>query len=215
MATLVITTKGTQIKALDGGVFNDNTFAGTPLSGNVNSGAGGAYQKILRSAVAVAAADVTTTATKYSMARLPSTVSIQQIRLLADATTDTSSAAATRWNISAMYSDGPNQSPPITDGTALSLAGNQVTSATDTTGTSSLGAAISFANAATTLDVTVTQTNKLNSKGIATALMQPLWQSLGLASDPGGFLDIILSVSTIATASSSQSSVVAMIVEYN
>lgn len=223
MAALSFTRRSTQIAALSQGpAFDTSGVGGTPGSANVQTGTGGAVTGVLAGVASGfvkrligfvtinPAVDLTTTATIYNLVRLRSNAALHAIRLMVDKNLDTSTTTVLAWNVAASYSDapaGPSVSgttyPPVLDGSLVANAGNQVTSATDTTGTSSFASGIKFGGGANTNSLTndylLPAVNSLNSLGIASARVQPLWQALGLASDPGGYIDINMKVSALPT----------------
>ena len=108
----------------------------------------------------------------YTLLSLPSTAIVQQLYLTNGAVT---SAAA---NIGVYR-------PTNLDGTAGAVVS-----------VSLFAAAVSLAAAATNTDVTNQSTNYTIAKQD-----QPLWQAAGLTADPGGTLDISVTLTAAATAS--------------
>lgn len=118
------------------------------------------------------------TDSKYKMVRLPTQCIVKSIVLFTKSGLDTSTGL--KLDVGAYYSDSVN------DGTPASLQGvlisaNCFMSAT-AFGQSSAGSRIS---AMTNLD-----SNLINKQ---------LWEQVGLASDPGGYIDIVVAVQTVAS----------------
>lgn len=126
--------------------------------------------------VAVTTGQLGATTTKLQMVRLPTTVKIKRLRIESDVSLAASTLAV---DVGAYYSDATN------DGTAAANQGKSVGGAVN-----QFGAAVSFANAAPgNIDVTpIVQDRNM-----------PLWQFLGLTTDPGGNFDIVIAVHTAAT----------------
>lgn len=116
------------------------------------------------------------TASTYKMVRLPTNAKLKALKLNADAALDSSTGLVL--NVGAYYSDATN------DGTAAANQGVLIS-------------ANCFA-AAKVFQATFTDVDVLGAFGAAKR-QQPLWQGLGLASDPGGFIDVVVAVSVIAT----------------
>lgn len=122
-----------------------------------------------------AAASVAST---YKMVRLASNAKVKSVIL------ENEAQGAGKVNVSVFYSDGAN------DGTPPALAGTIV----PTTGDQFFAADVDLAAAVQPGTNVVGQSGKYN----ISKRNQPFWQALGLASDPGGFFDIVLVVHTTA-----------------
>lgn len=124
-------------------------------------------------ATAPVAAGSSATST-YRLVRLPSNAKLKSLDVMTDA-----APGAGAISVGASYSDA------TTDGTQIALQGTLIS-------------ATAFA-AATTLSATAnTRVDVLTALPVAKR-MQPLWQALGLASDPGGFIDVLATVTTAVT----------------
>ena len=137
------------------------------------AGEGAAFRKVeLDGFVTPAAADAA--GTKYIMNRVPSTVHIKSVVLASEA------QAAGKVNVGVFYADDARYIAP----------GNLA----------NLGAVISAAFFASDVDISakVQPTDVTFESGTYTFDLwaKPLWQALGLASDPGGFFDIVAQVHT-------------------
>ena len=141
------------------------------------SGQGGpANLKSLSAYIATVSADAT--GSTYQMVRVPTTAVLKHAWFAADAMT------GGKFQISVYYSDS------TTDGTASANQGVVVPS----TGAAFISGDIDCSSA-------VAWTDELgaNSGGWTKDLINtPLWSALGLASDPGGYFDIVLVCHTTA-----------------
>lgn len=132
-------------------------------------------------------ADTTST---YKMVRLPSAVCLRELVLRAAARLDTGGAsAAFLVDVGAYYSDSK------TDGTVVANQGTSISA-------NCFLAAHSFA---TTLDSVASGVAKPGDliidamQGVnANLIGSPLWKQVGLTSDPGGFIDVVVAVHTAA-----------------
>lgn len=116
------------------------------------------------------------TASKYKMVRLPTYCKLLEVVVNADARPDTGTGLAL--DVGAYYSDS------TVDGTPTALQGTAIS-------VNALAAILAFNAAWTWVHADASLTNL--------AKTQPLWQALGLASDPGGFIDLVIAVHTAAT----------------
>ena len=127
---------------------------------------------------ATTVAGLSLTASTYKLLRLPTNVKLKALSLTPDAALDTSTGLAL--DVGAYYSDS------LTDGTPYALAGTVI-------------AAACFASATTAFHSSATaKTDVLTALAVAKR-NQPLWKAVGLSSDPGGFIDIVVAVHTAAT----------------
>ena len=116
----------------------------------------------------------------YKMIRVASTVVVKH--LLIEGAAETAGA----YNVGLNYSDGPLNG--AYDGTPVSVAGTVINA--------------SFFAAAYSLATAVAEpTDIVNQAGNYPANLrnEPLWQAAGLASDPGGYFDIVLTSTTADT----------------
>lgn len=153
-----------------GAITKLNTVPRT--SPTTGEGASGYVKTVDDFVVISAAASVLST---YRMVRVASNVKVKKVALESEA------QGAGAVNVSVYYGDN------IADG--LSQTGVIV----PTTGDQFFASDVSLATALTPTDVTNEGGNYPLSKR-----NMPLWQALGLASDPGGFFDIVLVVHTTA-----------------
>ena len=152
--------------------FITNADAVPVVANTGGEGAPGQLFSVEGSAVAVASSSVDAT---YQLLRLPSNCKLKSLHL------ESAAQTAGAFDIGAYYAtDGEGGKP-----TAL-LAANAISQAF-------FAAAVSFAAA-------VAITEYTNSAGLYTIdkRTQPLWQALGLATDPGGYIDIVATVKTTA-----------------
>jgi hypothetical protein len=156
------------------------TQAVNPIIRNTAGEGGAALLQQISDTVIVASGD--NTSSTYSFVRLPTTAHVKSVRLY---TTSIASAGAADFNV--RYSDA------INDGTPANLQGTvpQLSSANNKL----FGAAQSMVASGSPYDLTYANATNfpLGSEN------QPLWQVLGLTTDPGGFLDIVAYVTTIVT----------------
>lgn len=129
----------------------------------------------------VTAVSADTTSSVYKMVRLPSNAKVKKV------TINSSIASAGSGDINVAYSDS------TMDGTQPALQGTipQISSANNQL----FGAAASLVLAGVTTDFTFK--NLTNYPQSAANL--PLWLAVGLASDPGGFFDIQINITTAVT----------------
>lgn len=130
--------------------------------------------------VAVTTAGLGNTGTKLKILRLKSNVKLKRVILSADTALDTNGSPTLTLDVGAYYSDS------TVDGTAVANQG-VVISANAFSAILAFGA--TFQNVAADAKWTTVMRN------------QELWQALGLSSNPGGFIDIVVAVhATAATA---------------
>ncbi len=137
--------------------------------------------------VAMTTGGLADTASKYKMVRLPTQCILKLGRLFTKAGLDTSTGL--KVDLGAYYSDSTQ------DGTPASLQGTVIDAdcfmAAVAFGQSSAGSEV---NALSSLDA-----NLRNSQ---------LWAQCGLASDPGGYIDIVLAVQTVVSGTAVAGNVV-------
>jgi hypothetical protein len=124
------------------------------------------------------------TSSLYKMLRLPTGVKLKSLSLTADAALDTSGSPVLAFDVGAYYSDSAYDGTPVVD------QGVQIS-------TAAFGSAVAF-GASTNINAV----NMLAALTVAKRQL-PLWDALGLASDPGGFIDIVLAVHTAAATAAS------------
>lgn len=173
----------------------------------------GNYAKRVLATVTPTAVELGSTTTVYSMVRLPSQCRVKRIVLMADRGLDTSTTTTFAVNVGAAYSDAPGQSPPVLDGSQLTNSSVVIDQACFATarlfgGTGGDGAAAT--RAANIIDLApVNGANKWNVAGHN----KTIWEMLGLATDPGGFIDITLQVQAAPTTT--QTSAIALMVDFD
>ena len=144
--------------------------------------------------VAMTAGGLASTSSTYKMVRLPSSCTLKVGRLFTKAGLDSSTGLAI--DLGAYYSDDNN------DGTPFSLQGVLI-SATCFVSNVAFGQSGAGSNidALSNLDA-----NLRNSQ---------LWQQVGLSSDPGGYIDIVLAVHTVASGTAAAGNVVLNVATVN
>lgn len=159
-----------------------NADASPVVATNTGAGANG-YDKEINDFVTPTAAGLADTTSRYQMVRLPSNAKLKSLKLTSDAALDTNGTPLLSLDVGLYYSDS------TTDGSPQAL----------------LGTAISVNLFAAILVFTTVfqEVNALKSFAVAKR-NQPLWQAAGLASDPGGFFDIVVAVHAGAATASSQ-----------
>jgi len=116
-----------------------------------------------------------TTASTYRVIRVPTNAKVKALAISTAAL-----SASTTLDVGLYYSDAPVGG--VLDGTPPSLAGTLV---------SGQGTLFASAFAATTANDNVSIINQSGNNGIQLR-NQPIWQTAGLASDPGGYFDIVV-----------------------
>lgn len=142
---------------------------------STTAGEGGPYEPKTVDAYLTTTSGKTVGST-YRMVRLKSTVKVKSIVWEAEAMTQGS------FDIGGYYSDATN------DGTTVANQGTVIDA-------DFFASAVSAASLVTPTDVTNESTTYTLDKRI-----QPLWQAIGLTSDPGGFIDIVLTSTNTITA---------------
>lgn len=153
--------------------------ASPSLSASLSEGQGAAGRLVNHSDFVVATAGgLVDTASKYKMVRLPTSCMLKSIVVFTKSGLDSSTGL--KIDIGAYYSDSVN------DGTPASLQGVLIDAdcflAAVAFGQSGAGSRIS--------GITNLDANLINA---------PLWQQVGLSSDPGGYIDVVLAVQTSAS----------------
>lgn len=122
----------------------------------------------------VTASAAASIASKYLLARIPSNAKVKDVILESEA------QAAGATDVGLYYSDS------TIDGTSASLQGTVISAAF-------FGSAVSLAAASRASIVNESGTYTLDKRN------QPIWQAAGLASDPGGFFDVVATLTTAIT----------------
>lgn len=171
------TVKSASIATLDGAPQN----AVSPTQLQEGKGASGRLNNH-SDFVAVTAGGLASTSSTYKMLRLPTSCILKAGDLFVKGGLDSSTGLAV--DLGAYYSDS------TIDGTPASLQGTSISAncfiSNQAFGQSGAGSKI---NAFSNLDA-----NLLNS---------PLWAQVGLSTDPGGYIDIVLAVHTVASGTAS------------
>lgn len=162
--------------------------ASPSLSASLVEGQGAAGRLVDHSDyVAMTAGGLASTSSTYKMVRLPTSCMIKLARLFNKSGLDSSTGL--KVDLGAYYSDSVN------DGTPYSLQGTLISAdcflASKAFAQSGAGSEI---DALSNLDA-----NLRNS---------PLWAQVGLASDPGGYIDIVLAVDTVVSGTAAAGNVV-------
>lgn len=167
------TVKSASITSLDA--------AAQSLSAPLTEGLGAAGRLVNHSDYALASSGgLASTSSTYKMLRLPTQCILKS--LVAYTKSGLDSSTGLKLDVGAYYSDSVNDGTPVSlQGTAISV--NCFMAAT-AFGQSAAGSRIS---ALTNIDA-----NLINA---------PLWQQVGLSSDPGGYIDIVVAVQTVVSGS--------------
>lgn len=156
---------------------------GTTVLMNTAGEGGPALTRMLSDYAAATAAGLADTTSTYRILRLPSNVVMQDLTVFTKAGLDSSTGLAI--DVGAYYSDSPNE-----DGTAPSNSGAAISTncflSNTAFGQSSAGSNL---NALANLD--------------ANLRTSQLWKQVGLTSDPGGFIDVVVAVHTAKTGTAS------------
>lgn len=124
-------------------------------------------------------AGLASTSSLYKVVRLRSNVKLRGMKLFVSTALDTNGSKTLTWDVGAYYSDSTQ------DGTQSSLQG-------------ALISANAFA-AVVVSPPTAGINNGTQILALAPAQMdQMLWDFLGIASDPGGYIDVVLAVHAVA-----------------
>jgi hypothetical protein len=162
--------------------------ASPSLSASLIEGAGAAGRLIDHSDfVVMTSGGLASTSSLYKMVRLPSSCIIKLARLFTKSGLDSSTGLAV--DLGAYYSDS------IGDGTPASLQGTLINASCFVSNVAfGQSAAGSDINALSNLDA-----NLRNSQ---------LWAQVGLSTDPGGYIDLVLAVHTVVSGSATAGNVV-------
>lgn len=145
-----------------------------PVFSTTGEGSRGYLQEIDGTVAAVSADAIGST---YRLCRVPTTAKIKNVVL------NSAIASAGAGDINIAYSDGNDGTPPALAGTIVQVASadNKLFGAASTL--------VAQANVNVTFAGSFTLANR----------NQPLWKVLGLASDPGGYFDFLIKVTTAVT----------------
>lgn len=133
--------------------------------------------------VTVTTGGLASTSSLYNMVRVPSNCKLKGLALTTSTALDTNGTITLAFNVGAYYSDASTTTNSVLDGTPPSLAGTLI-SATAFASAQLAGARQSSASVLTNFPM-----SKRN---------KPLWSALALASDPGGYIDIVVAVQAVA-----------------
>ena len=169
--------------------------ASQSLSASLIEGGGAAGRLIDHSDfVTMTSGGLASTSSLYKMVRLPSSCIIKAARLFVKGGMDSSTGLAI--DLGAYYSDSTQDNTAFSNQGVLISANCFVSNVAF--GQSGAGSDI---NALSNLDA-----NLRNSQ---------LWQQVGLASDPGGYIDIVLAVHTVASGTATAGNVVLNVATVN
>ena len=157
-------------------ITNLDTLGPGPIANTGGQGAP-AFSRIINDYVAVTTAGLGNTGTKLKVVRLKSNVKLKRLILNTDAALDTNGSPTLAFDVGAYYSDS------TVDGTAVANQGAVIS-------VNAFAAALAFG--ATFQNVAA------DAKLTAAGHNQELWNFLGLDSNPGGYIDIVVAVHTIA-----------------
>lgn len=159
-------------------IINDD--ATPPLANTAGMGAPGIF-RTSSDFVALTTAGEASTSSTYKMIRLPSDAILKSLNLVFSTPPDTNGSPTLGFDVGSSYSDS------TVDGTAIANQGVVIS-------------ATSFAS-----DFLVTATN--SAKGVKNNVLlnvnpnlfnSPLWTQVGLATDPGGMIDVVVAVHAVA-----------------
>ena len=170
--------KSTQITNLDAGTTRNDV------------GAGGTGFLKFADGVGVTGADGVTSGSTYQMVRIPSNCTVKRVLACIESTSGVTTFTA---DIGLYYSTST-----IMDGTKQS---NVAVVVSGTTGPTVVSGCQALFGSAVALAAIVTPTDYTNESGNITNAkrMQPIWQAAGLSSDPGGYFDVVLTLTATAS----------------
>lgn len=128
--------------------------------------------------VTATAGGLASTDSKYKMIRLPTTCILKTARLFTKSGLDSSTGLAV--NLGAYYSDS------TIDGTPSSLQGTAIS-------TTCFMSSVAFGRSGAGSEVDALSNLDANLRN------SPLWAQVGLSSDPGGYIDLVLAVQAVAS----------------
>lgn len=175
------TSKSASITTLDGAT------ASPPAATQLTAGIGAAAETINRSDyVTMTTGGLASTSSTYKMVRLPTQAVLKTARLFVKGGLDSSTGLQV--DLGAYYSDSTTDGTPAANqGTSISV---NCFVAAQNFGQSGAGSNI---DALSNLD--------------ANLRTSPLWQQVGLTSDPGGYIDIVMAVHTVVSGTASSGNV--------
>ena len=175
------TVKSASITTLDG------TTQQPPAPTQLTTGIGASGETINHSDfVQASTGGLASTASTYKLVRLPTRHILKSGDLFTKAGLDSSTGLAV--DLGAYYSDSTN------DGTPASLQGTLIS-------TNCFVANVAFAQSS--LGQKIDALSNLD----ASLRNSPLWQQVGLTADPGGYIDVVLAVHTIASGTAAAGAV--------
>ena len=165
--------KSASITALD-----TLSVSGTPILENTSGAGAAANMKDILDFVTPTTGGLVSTSSKYKMVRLPTSAKLKTLTLKVDGALDSSTGLAL--DVGAYYSDSTvDGTPAASQGTSISV--------------NCFAAALTSFRSSAVADV-----NALTAFALAKRNKR-LWDALGLTSDPGGFIDIVVAVQAAAT----------------
>jgi len=172
---------GEQLKSASINAMDQFDTAGTPVV-VLSQGYGMAGHEVeVSDFTATTTAGLASTSSTYRLVRLPWTAKLKELKITADAALDTSTGL--KINVGAYYTDS------LVEGLINpALAGTVVNSGVDF-----LSQSTAFQSSA------LGPVEALTAYSVANRNKE-LWAGLGLASNPGGFCDIVVAVQTAATS---------------
>ena len=152
-----------------------------------DAGAGGASYLRFADGHGITGTDAVTSGSTYQMVRIPSDCTVKRIMACIESTSGVTTFTA---DIGLYYSTSPY------DGTQQSKVAVVVSGTTGPTVVDAdfFGSAVALAAIVTPTDYTNESGNITNAKR-----MQPIWQAAGLSSDPGGYFDVVLTLTATAS----------------
>lgn len=148
------------------------------LANTAGIGAAG-YTQEISDYVSATAGGLADTGSKYKMVRVPTTVKLKEIWIESVADRDTDNSPTLALDLGVYYSDS------TLDGTKASLQGTAVD-------VDILMANVAFADSAANRKINGLASLDVDKRN------QPMWQAIGLSSDPGGMFDIVMAVHAAA-----------------
>jgi hypothetical protein len=150
-----------------------------------NPGEGGSgYLRDVSDYVTPTTGGLASTSSIYKMVRLPTGAKLKKLQLFCTSVLDSNASPTLAVDVGAYYSDSTIDGTPVADqGVSISAA--------------CFLSNVAF-GAATTKSVDALQALSPQKRN------EPLWQAVGLAADPGGFIDIVVAVHAAAATAASQ-----------
>lgn len=151
----------------------------SPVVPNTTGEGGPGYTKNASDYVTPTTGGLGSTSSTYRVLRLPTNAKLKTLKMVIDTALDSGSPSLA-WDIGAYYSDGNDGSPAAEAGGSISVNCFAAAKAVYSAG----------------------ETDVLTSFAVALR-NEPLWEAVGLTSDPGGFIDIVAGVHTAANTAAS------------